>query len=472
MPIPERVDWMGLTTQLGEDIQSAVDVRKDERAAYDSHAESIEEEISQYESGQNQSFNDLVFNGVDKGRDLIYSWTQDAKNGLMTKAELKKRTNNLSEGLTGFQKSAKDFDARMLQILERQNSGEAGKLEAYKNKRFAELANLKGSEYYTDPETGKGFIVKRDEDGKVIRKEDSSRVNNPGNMLGLKVNVASEIKGIVDLWKDVSIESPGYRGSSTTETSKKLHEEFTKSKLAVMQSVLANDNAIFSVLADNSKDDYEAYTTEDEKESLLNKRVASGRKLAEMNESDFDEASFRSSQEKLLIKLEEDETGVLQPRLTEAQAKAASETVSDAIDMQVGYKKSVVAPRAPSSRSGAGSGSGSGSSGNDNPYKYDAITEAWNMTENVTNEDDAWKASLAMTAEALPGYRLAWNIDKQRWHVYDTAESVNGKFITSVRHKNQLSKFMYHPGTNKTATELMEEEAAQSTNNNDPLNLL
>ena len=91
MPVsaPQRIDWMGLTTKLGEDIQYAVDTRKRERAAFDEQATTTEQEISQYEGGQNQKFSELVFNGVDKGRDLIYDWTSKAKRGEMTRAELK-----------------------------------------------------------------------------------------------------------------------------------------------------------------------------------------------------------------------------------------------------------------------------------------------------------------------------------------------------------------------------------------------
>lgn len=471
MPVPERINWMGLTTKLGEDIQSAVETRSRERAAFDEEARTTEEKITKYEGGQDQKFSELVFNGVDKGRDLIYDWTNKAKRGEITRAELKLRMNNLSEGLTGFAKSATDFDARMVEILERQNSGKAGKLEAYKNQRFAEMASLRNSEYYTDPKTGKGFMIKYNDEGEIISKQDANRVNNPGNMLGLKIDVSEEIKGIVDTWKDVSIETPGYRGSSTTETSKKLHEEFMKSKLAVMQSVLANENAIFSVLADNSADNYEPYTTESEKEQLLDQRVAAGEKLAEMSGDDFNASEYRASQEKLLVKLEEDGTGVLQPVLTPEQLKAAEATVSDAIDMQVGYKKSTVAPRAPS-RSGGGGGNGS-SKDPKNPYKYEAISQAWNMANPDMTEDEAWKATLAMTAEALPGYRIAYNTKKDRWNVYDTDPNVENKFITSVRDMDQLAKFTYNPGTNKTATQLMQEEGAVYNGNDstDPLGL-
>lgn len=463
MPAPQRIDWMGLTTKLGEDIQYAVDTRKRERTAFDEQAQTTNEEIGKYEGGQNQKFSELVFNGVDKGRDLIYDWTSAAKRGEITRAELKLRMNNLSEGLSGFAKSAKDFDARMVEIMNRQNSGESGKLESYKNQRFAEMASLKNSEFYTDPSTGKGFMVKYDDEGNIISKQDANRVNNPGNILGLKVDVSKEIAGIVDLWKDVSIETPGARGSSTTETSKKLHEEFTKSKLAVMQSVLANENAIFSVLADNSADNYEAYTTNSEKELMLEQRIASGMKLAEMNNTEFDADGYRVEQEKLLIKLEEDETGVLQPKLTPEQIKIAGDTVSDAIDMQVGYKKSVIAQRAPTS---SGGGGGNTPKPQEKPYRFDAITAAWDEGKKGMNKGAAKRISIAMTAQAQPGYRLAYNTEKGRWHVYDTDPGVDNKFITSVQNKNELAKFMYNPGTNENATQLMLEEEALSTQSN------
>jgi len=148
MPIPERIDWMGLTTSLGKKAQYAIDTRKRERAAFDEQTESTKKEISNYEKTQDQKFSEMVFNGVDKGRDLIYEWNQQAKRGEITRTEFKLRMNNISEGLTGFQTSAKNFDAKMVEILERQNSGKAGKLEAYKNKRAAEMAQLKNSEYW------------------------------------------------------------------------------------------------------------------------------------------------------------------------------------------------------------------------------------------------------------------------------------------------------------------------------------
>ena len=462
MPAPERVNWMGLTLGLGKDIQYAVDTRKRERAAFDEQAQSVNEEIGKYEGGQNQKFSELVFNGVDKGRDLIYDWTSKAKRGEMTRAELKLRMNNLSEGLSGFSKSAKDFDARMVEIMNRQNSGESGKLEAYKNKRFAEMANLKNAEFYTDPNTGKGFIVKYDDEGNIISKQDANRVNNPGNILGLKVDVSKEISGIVDLWKDVSIETPGARGSSTTETSKKLHEEFTKSKLAVMQSVLANENAIFSVLADNSSDNYEAYTNDSEKELLLEQRMASGMKLAEMNNTEFDTEEYRAEQEKLLIKLEEDETGVLQPKLTPEQIKRAEETVSDAIDMQVGYKKSIIAQRAPTS-SGGGSGT---TKAPDIRYKGPEIQRVWASVSKGMSNTDAKAASRAMTALAQPGYRIAYNSGKGAWHVYYTGGEDKDEFVGRADEMTQLAKYMYKAGVGEEALQLMQEDLEGSKQSN------
>lgn len=379
---PPRIPWMDLALELGGSLQKAIDTRKNERIAIDKETSAVEREISSYEAGQNQKFSELVFNGVDKGRDLIYDWNLKAKRGEITKAELKLRMNNLSEGLSGFATSAKQFDERMVKVLERQNSGEAGRLESYKNKRMAEMAILKGSEYYTDPNTGKGFIIKKDDEGNVISKQDANRVNNPGNILGLKVNLQDEIKDIVDTWKDVSIETPGYRGSSTTETGVAVgrEAEFNKSKLAVIQSVLANPDAIFSVLADNSKDDYEPYTTESEKQSIINERVEFGRELAAMNNAEFNESEFRADQEKFLVQLVEDETGVLQPSLTQQQIEAAKEVVSTAIDMQIGYKKSVVAPRAYS-----GGGRSTKEPKEDHSI-YPMFSKAWNLSKSNSEE--------------------------------------------------------------------------------------
>jgi hypothetical protein len=80
---------------------------------------------------------------------------------------------------------------------------------------------------------------------------------------------------------------------------------------------------------------------------------------------------------------------------------------------------------------------------------------------------EAKTASRAMTALAQPGYRIAYNSDKGRWHVY-FSDGENEEFVGRADEMTQLAKYMYKAGVGKEALQLMKEDLEGG---NDPLGL-
>ncbi len=334
--IPRTINWMDLTGELGKKIQSAVTVKDRYGKEVDEDIKTTQEEINEYEVGQDQSFNDLVFNGIDEGRDQAWEWASMAKNGEMTQADLKFRINNQKDALKGFAQMSKDFDVRMKEINESIASGDAGKLEIYKNLRLAEMANLKNSRYITDATSGKGFIVKYDDEGNVISKKDVTRLNTSGNIKAVNVDLDSSIKDIVSTWKP-NVNEDGR--ITTTSVMLGRDEEFLKSKQAVIQGIMANDQATYSVLADNSRFNIDMYTSEKELNDKMDIRVSNAKEIANELGEDFNEESFREEELKYMVKGEDDGHGDLQPVITPEFKEMAKEEISDRIMMQIGVKK-------------------------------------------------------------------------------------------------------------------------------------
>tara|TARA_R110000868_G_scaffold248258_3_gene504631 strand:- start:3374 stop:4732 length:1359 start_codon:yes stop_codon:yes gene_type:complete len=432
---------------LGGKIEGAINTRKDERAAFDIQAEEAKEQINDYEAGQNQTFNELVFNLADNGRNKIAEWNAAAKRGEMTQADLKLKMNNLTTGVTGFSKSAKDFDARSLEMQTRNIEGKAGVLENELSLKFSSLANLKGKEVYIT-ESGKTVIIERDKEGKVISQIDANRVNNPGNMLGVKVDLGAAIAGTVKFWEPHMIETAGRRGSSETIKGFDSVEGFSDSVLALTGSILSNDRSTFSVLADNSNVSYGLFTSDDDRETQVLAKIERARKSAEMAGKEFNEAEARSSAEDAMVELRQDATDVWQPIITDELKKRAEDIVVNAIKMQLGKTVSSIPERAPSPVTKPPKIGESG--------RYAAIKDAW------TNAD-----SDAMTQLARPGYIFKY-LGKNNWQVnedFDNSKSkVKNKTFT-VTNARDLSKYIY-PTTGSYYTDVFDKERKAYGNKN------
>ena len=282
----------------------------------------------------------------------------------MTKAELKLRENNLKESLSGLSKLSTDFDSLMKQVTDAQAEGTSGDLEAKLNQRIADLANItKGSEFYIDPQTGRGFIVKKDTEGNIIEKIDANRVNNPGMTKAPKADVGDFISGVVGDWQETTVTDRF--GNMSQSLSQGREDQFNLGIKSLAASALKDSRFAYSVLADNGAgeetdygyfQDYQAYFNEEDKNRIIQSRledaiIAKGMtttiikddgSIEEIPGSEFtdeEKEQFIKDQENFLVELREDENGNPQPVINEELKQKVVQFIRDQADLQIGSKE-------------------------------------------------------------------------------------------------------------------------------------
>ena len=390
------IDWRSLAGELSESITGAIGTRSREREAFEAQRLSNEEKIRSYELGQNQTMNDLVLDGADEVKSLLWETNNAANEGLMTRADYNKIQSTVMSYWDNFANSAKSFDERMMNSMTRQNNGEASTFEGYLNEMHADLADLKNKKIYVS-ESGAIYLAKYDEDGNIIDQVDVRQINNPGNAMDNRLDLDKTINKTVETWGDWTIFEEGARGSSTTVTDLRANKEvYDRAKLSLIDSILTNSRSIAGVLVDNSPEYYDYYSSDSEKDRIIKDRVAFERRVSEAAGVDFSEEEFIKELEGRLILVERDETGVFQPVITDEQREAAEQIISDKIEIQVGRTEKGTTQRAPTYRV---SGDDRDTDDSEGPYSvYPVIRTAW-------KEGDAD----LMNTVALDGYKFVFS---------------------------------------------------------------
>jgi len=432
------INWAEKMSGLGDKIEDAIGTRGRERQAFEDTRAENEEVINEYEAGSSQDFNNLIFNGANDAKELMYEWNKAASNGEMTQAEYKKRMNNSMSSWSQLSKTASTFDERNKEMLKRQmKNPETGLVdgsgyENYINMQAAMAADLAGSEVYFDPKTGKAFLTKVDKDGKIVSQTDVRQANNPGNMIDNRLNLGSAVKNGTKNWEDWTIATQGSLDKVTTETDQRLNLlNFTKSKNALINSILSNDRAIAGVLKDNTDDNYQFYITDEERDSNVEKQLETQR--LDYNEAgvEFDEETIRAEIEARMIKTVKDATGVYQPELTEKQVQMAKDIVGTEIEMQTGHKETKTGGRAPIVRNKKDDGSGGNSGEGGGYYNYEAMINAF-------DRGDAGKMG-----SLNPNYDYSLDRKTWTWTISAPGKTVEGALIQGGEGKREE---VYKPG--------------------------
>lgn len=351
-------NWTELAKELGTSIEDAFNVRTKEREAFSSAAEEVKTKIDDYELGQNETLNNMLMSGIDKQRDLIYEWNQLANSGKITRSEYSRRLNNLMTNSEAFAGSIKTFDGRIEETLKRQQPDENGmvpgsSLELENNQDFSQLGNLKGREIYTNPDNGNVYLIRRDEEGNIKEYVDVRQMNNPGNILDNRIYLSNTVEEQVKKWGDWKTFKRQSLGRTLTEEDKRQAAQYGAAKGALIRSILSSDRAVGGVLVDNGAGQlgdpkYMYYRDEAQKNERINAEIEKAKQDSQLADVDFDEAKFRAEQEKRMIRLERDGTGVWQPVITPSLRKEAEARIDQEIEIQVGHEESGTAGHQPS----------------------------------------------------------------------------------------------------------------------------
>tara|TARA_R110000868_G_scaffold256147_1_gene512838 strand:- start:397 stop:1854 length:1458 start_codon:yes stop_codon:yes gene_type:complete len=443
-------DWSGLIGDLGEKVQSAIDRPKRDRAARLSILEKNEAILNEYELGSDPTMNKVVTGGVDALRTQMYDWKKQADAGNMSRAEYNSKFNTAMSGYKAFSKANKSYVAQIEGSSARQQPDKNGFVpaspkEIYMNNYNAGLADLSNTSMVTNPQSGKVYLVKKDEQGNILSQRESQSLLQYGNLTSENFDLNGfldvQTKGI----KTWTIETPGKRGGSTTVESASLNEEnYIKVKNATIRGATNDINNAATILV-NYGEGYDFYVeSKDNTElnSILDETVENERLDAEEAGLDFDADKVRQDKFEKMIKLSPDGTGVMQPNMTDKQKQGSKDIVAAGFEMRMGRKETSIAERAAKTSGGDENVSDYGAVQSDT---YNAINRAWD------NKSGSEMASLMKPGHTVKvekfkdkngKWQVKFNVYKQ---VSGTATTEAARdFVFSARDPEQLATYIYN----------------------------
>jgi hypothetical protein len=340
-PVEQGIDFSALTDKLATKVDDIGKDRAARKEELDTLASDTSRKFSEMEMTKTESLNDKLLALGDEGREKVNNWNTELKAGRLSPSEYKKRMAGLSEyvGLVG--STAKTFDERIQTHLKRQETGEAGVVEAEIANRLGMLADLSKTDYRVLDDGSIAIDVKDPATGEVYRTEDLGRINKTENIVSNKIDLPKNVNSTVKLWgKDGVYELLGMRGY-TTSASASNDKDYLLAEQRLIDSVMTQGDA--SVLLDNGGVTYPsfAYSDGEYKKKLEEAKLDVQRRnkkigvSEELSQEDLDQIEMS------IIKM--DANG--KPLLTDKQKEKAEELIRSEIRLQVDNELKLVAPQ-------------------------------------------------------------------------------------------------------------------------------
>jgi hypothetical protein len=266
-------DFNKISTDLTDRLIALDEKRRAEQEKIDDFTAEAYSKVGDVEATTSQSYNQFMFNTIDKGRSSINMWNDQLKKGLMTRAQYKKLLLTLNNDMGVLNKVGKTYSASASELSKKMLAGEVSKGGIFKIKKFNSSADLTNQETFISPTGGSIFIGKTNPDTGEIKDQttlaavtsfaDASRLADP------TVDLAKHAKGLGDILKGVGIyqELPGTNGVYGVVESAKNAANYEQIIASQVSSVLSSPEAYAAVLGDYGG--YDMYQSEDEKAALI-----------------------------------------------------------------------------------------------------------------------------------------------------------------------------------------------------------
>jgi len=267
------IDFNKISTDLTDRLIALDEKRKAEQEKIDDFTAEAYSKVGDIEATTSQSYNQFMFNTIDKGRSSINMWNDQLKKGLMTRAQYKKLLLTLNNDMGVLNKVGKTYSASASELSKKMLAGEVSKGGIFKIKKFNSSADLTNQETFISPTGGSIFIGKTDPNTGQIKDQttlaavtsfaDASRLADP------TVDLAKHAKGLSEILKGVGVyqELPGTNGVyGVVETAKNAanYKQIIDSQI---NAALPTLEAYAAVLGDYGG--YEMYQSEEEKAALI-----------------------------------------------------------------------------------------------------------------------------------------------------------------------------------------------------------
>lgn len=389
------LDWEALSSKTAEKIYGIGTKRTAEKEALDQQAKDIESIVNDPSNlGQSQTLNSIILDGADNARNNIYAWNKDLKAGKISPKEYKERLGTLNEYWGTLANSAKTFDQRYQEVMNRQQPDENGNIpaSAYEMElanRFGQMADLGNSKLQV-ASNGRVFMTKVDPKTGAIMGDvtDVRTINAPENIVANRVVVPTVVSNLTKDWDPVTTFKDLGRGGELNIEDIRQNPEFATMKAKVAESVASDNNprAQISVLVDNGVMNADYYMNDAEYNQKREEAIDYAKQVKRtaglpdsLTDKEIKDIEFN------LVRVQKDPAGIINPILTDEQKKAAKDRVMQEVEMQM-EKKITGSPKQQWSSGSSGGGSGSGDDNAAMIAGYKSTLEAFGIdTEAVKN---------------------------------------------------------------------------------------
>ena len=455
------LDFAEMTETLSNAFKEVKDVREERKALDKKLLVDTDKLMQSYDRGSNKNINDIAMSGANTGRDKLYEWKKQLDEDKLSRSDYNTKINNLKTNWDLFAFSNKELDERLMTSMERQNvkedgtDGDASGLEAYLTNDIFKLKDLSNKSPYID-EDGNFYLASIGEDGKMNSSDvvDVKSMYNTENLVDNKVRVNKAVAAGVKNWGDVSVWKD-LGGGATTETEdvRQNKKAFNAAKYDLIESIIDvnNPRSIASVLVDNSSKGYMYYKTDAEKDIIIRDKLKRAEGIKGSALTDQELAAAKKDAEEKLIYVQRSVNGTWNPTINDAMIEDARETVSNQIEIQLGYStKGTPEYKEPAPRGGGGGDD------EETPRQketremknkelvagYKAAVRAFGFTPESTranpNDSSKWKR----TANDFGGLRGGFKYEYANGHVY-VKDPEAKKTLFIAKNAEQLAQYIY-----------------------------
>lgn len=297
------IDWGKLTSNYESVLSAQEESRIAQRQKIDEDASAGVKNVQDYSAGNNQNINTALYGASNAATSLIKTQYDLVKKGLADPRQFQLMLKNAQDSFTNLKKVGDTWNQRALDLEKRTNAGDNSNLEIEKAQIDGGLAQFKNVKMIPDA-TGTMYIYRIKDDGSVDTSHPAQSADallNPANTRIDKVKVDTETapiaKNIAD-WTTNQGETLGL----TLEDARN-HPQYKAFVDGAANNILSTNIRMASVLSDSLG--YKAAWTEEE-----HKKNPDAIYMKSVN-------------------------GVLDPEITPAQKKVASDFVKATLDSQV-----------------------------------------------------------------------------------------------------------------------------------------
>jgi hypothetical protein len=430
----EPIDWNTVIGDLSTRYRNIKKDREGQREALDALVDTNTKILQATQIGKSPNTNEFILRGTESGRGKLNEWNKLLKSGQLSPSDYKNKINNLMDSWNQLAITTKTYDERMQEIFKNQQPDENGvvkgsALELERANELAQYQDLKNKTWMFDDQTGKGYLAKINADGILdpTSVTDPRSLNNFASIIDNKVQLPSLVDAGTEGWKTFKIEN----GQTTVNDIRQNKDAYAKAKATLINGILSNNSAIASVLTDYTNDEYDYYSSNDDFLSKVQKRIQTENYARELNNKPSmtqDEiGKFIESQRSKFILLSHDDQGILQPQLTEAQIKAAFDTVDAEVEIRMGKEETMDEPYR---RGGSGGGGGGGSSKSKKPILdiaqkvYGAVKLSSSDTKEAERQLNAASGGKFIFKYSSDGLNVYKEVDKRGEKVLEKQNSV------------------------------------------------